>query len=87
MTLSCPVCLLLSHSAVGLTLGACLCSSPQEAPPPLAMQSFMPHTGRPPKPLPSPTAVATQALPEGMDQGLKQTDRQEAEDTDRKLRT
>lgn len=83
MTLSCPVCLLLSPSAVGLTSGACLYSSLQEAPPPLVTQSFMPHTGRPPKPLPSPTAVATQALPEGMDQGQKQTNRQ----TDRRLRT
>lgn len=67
MTLSCPICLLLSPLAVGPTSEACQYSNPQEALLPLAMQSFMPHTGRLPKPPPLPTAVATPALPEGMD--------------------
>lgn len=76
MTQSCPICLLLSPSVVSLTSGACLCSSPREAPPPLVTQSFMPHTGCPSKPLLSPTAVPTPALPEGMNQGQKPTNRQ-----------
>ncbi len=67
MTLSCPICLLLSPLAVDPISEACQYSNPQEALLPLATQSFMPHTGRPPKPPPLPTAVATPALPEGMD--------------------
>ncbi len=65
VTLSCPICLLLL--AVDPTSEACQYSNPQETILPLATQSFMPHTGRPPKPPPLPTAVATPALPEGMD--------------------
>lgn len=87
MTQSCPICLLLSPSVVGLTSGACLCLSLREAPPPLATQSFMPHTGCPPKPLLSPTAVPTPALPEGMNQGQKPRNRQTGGwGHDRKLR-